>query len=210
MGWRRFNATAEPVYRQEPISRYTSLETEAWVPMAQAGIISIAWAFVAAMGAGLLTGWRGWPWWVVPSTGVVVAVSLFAVQVTRLIGERRDLLWRREEIEGRDINGDGWIGAPPPTTRVELVDQENKRIRYVDIPLSDGELARLARAVLIQRVEWSRRNLADAGALIEDKYTAVIEPMLAGGLLAYRGTGPTSGIEVTATGRAFLRQYQDG
>jgi hypothetical protein len=161
---------------------------------------------LAGLVVGGLAHWLRFPLVFAPVAALAVGLSLFAWQVTRLLAERRDLLWRRERVEGRDLDGDGIIGQPT-TTRVEVVDKRNGRIRYLNLPLDDDALERLARAAMIKRVDWSRRNLADAGALTEEAYSAVVGPMLAGGLLAYRGNGPTSGIELTATGRAFLRQY---
>ena len=115
-------------------------------------------------------------------------------------------------MTGADIDGDGQTGPPtppPPTTRVELIDQHRGAIRWVDVPLSDHELEELARALLERQVSLSRRQLSDDGAISEEAYGPVIETFLEAGLARMKGKTRNAGLELTSTGRAFLRQYLD-
>jgi hypothetical protein len=109
MAWR---VDAEVPALREPALRYTSLETEVWIPAAQAAIVALAWSGLAGLAVGGLAAWRGWPWWMVPLAMIISALALFAWRVTAHIAEHRARLWRREVAEGRDINGDGAVGRP--------------------------------------------------------------------------------------------------
>lgn len=120
---------------REPVTRYTSLETEVWIPAAQAGIVALAWALLAGLAVGGLALWRGWPWWMGPLTVVGVALALFAWRVTAHVSEHRERLWRHELAEGRDLDGDGEIGRPagrPERPRLIYVHDPTRERRQRD------------------------------------------------------------------------------
>ena len=106
-------------YREEPAQRYQSTQTEVMIPTLQALIPAAAWGTLAGIVAGGVAVWQHLPWYVVPVAGLVVAVGLFAWSVTQRMRERRDLLWKREQLERRDLNGDGVIGDPQHNTAQE-------------------------------------------------------------------------------------------
>jgi hypothetical protein len=201
-------AGAAPIiYRHVPARRdVSSTEEQVLIPALQAVLLAGSWALLGAVVAifvairahiGLLTA-------LAASGGLFLA--LFALLVTNFISERRRLLWGLERLTRVDLDQDGTIGPPDKqSVTVELVDRARKSIRYVDLPLNDDELAVIARAVLAEGVEWSRRSLEAAG--FRGDYSAILDPLLEAGLLAHRGRGKTAGVELTGSGRAFLRQY---
>jgi hypothetical protein len=99
----------------EPAKRYQSIETEVAIPALQSLIVSLAWGTLAGVGAGVLAYYTVLAWWIIPMAIAVIALVIFALQTTRLMAERRELLWKQEIVEHRDINGDGQIGPPAET-----------------------------------------------------------------------------------------------
>jgi len=92
MAWRpQAEAQAGGVLR-EPAPHYTSLETEVWIPTAQAAIVSAAWALLGGLVVGGLAYWQRWPWWIAPLVAIATAVVLFAWRVTAQIAEHRERL----------------------------------------------------------------------------------------------------------------------
>jgi len=139
--------------------------------------------------------------------GVGVGAGILGAVWFALLRLNRGLLWEVERVIGADIDGDGVTGDPVPReTRVEVVERGNgrTRMRFVDVPLSDRELERLARAVLVRRERFSRRGLSEV--LSQSQYQDVYQRMIDGGLLRPDGRG----VELSPSGRAFLGQYLDG
>ncbi len=193
--------------RRRPV-RSAAVESDVVTPVLQSAISGLVIGVVASVVAVVAS---------VPRPvliGVGAGSGVLAVTWGVLLGEHRRLLWEVERIIGADVDGDGVAGDPvtvesdlqPQVTRVEVDERHNgsRRIRYVDVPLSDRELERLARAVLERRERFSRRGLSDL--LSQSQYSAVYSAMLDGGLLFDTGNGN----ELTAAGRAFLRQYLAG
>ena len=218
-GWERravstYNAVGEAVAlganyeRRRPV-REASLESDVAVPGLQALLSGLA----AAVITGGVASWAAWPkpWTLaLVAGGAGVALSWLA-----LLRDSRNLLWEVETLLGADLDRDGSVGAPVKiaepearTVRVEVKSHGGKRIRFVDVPLSDGELTRLARATLRDGKTFSRRALT--GVLEAEHYGELSAAMLKGGLLRYRGAGRKSGLELTGAGGAFLRQYLTG
>jgi len=168
----------------------------------QSGVSGLVGGVLIGAGAGLAG--VGNPWLVGLAGGALALGAAWGV----LLSEHRAALWEVERIMGRDLDGDGRVGNPPPpsaVTRVEVSERDNgrRRIRYVDVPLSDGDLERLARAVLVRKARFSRRGLSDV--LSQTQYADVYQAMSDGGLLVEI---PGEGNELTAAGRAFLAQYK--
>lgn len=93
---------AEPPFMVEtrvPVGE-SRLTTHVFVPAAQAIITMLLISLDVVL----------WQWR--PIAGAVGAIGLLVWGWRILLGDR--LLWRRETITGRDINGDGVIGDPHP------------------------------------------------------------------------------------------------
>lgn len=202
-------------YEHKKPTRPARLDSDVLVPFWQSVISGAVGALVVGCGSALIgAGWRSFLW-----AGVGGAGALGLAWVV-ILGEHRLALFELEKLIGRDLTGDGVTGRPAPVpqvqrepVRVEVIERNERgllrRVRFVDFPpnITDGDLHRLAVAVLQDGCEFSRRGLADA--VSPDKYAAVFRPLLRGGLLRYaNGRNVNNGFEITPSGRSFLRQYE--
>lgn len=193
-------------YERRKPERSASLESDALVPVVQ----SVVSAIVASISGGVTSALTGF-WRPLPS-GAVSGAAILTLSWLILLRDHRGLLWDVERVTGTDLDHDGSVGpieVKPDVTRVEITerDQGNTRVRYVDVPLSDSELEKLAQAVLQHDLTFSRRSLNEAGVMESERYAELTDRMLQGDLLRYRGKGKHSGLELSPAGRAFLRQY---
>lgn len=186
-------------YRREPARE----------PVREDVLVLVAWAGITGLAIGLgavpLTMWQSWPWW----TPAGVAAGGFAISWLMLLADWRKALWRVEEITHADLDGDKIVGEPerkPDVVHIELEEQQQtgRRVRYLDLPVSDEEIHRVAVAVLLHQRPFSRRALADL--LSDTKFRKLQRAMIEAGLAFYPG-GPNAGAELTAAGRAILRHY---
>jgi hypothetical protein len=194
-------------YERKRPARDANIETDVITPAIQSLITGVVTGACAAAAASLLN-------WDQPAvTGVTTGTGVLSAVWVILLREQRSLLWEIERITGADIDGDGRVGPPEPAgrerepVRVEVSERSGRyqRIRYIDLPatVSDDDISSVARAVLVSRRNFSRRDLD----ISPETYRDLSERMLDGGLLRYRGNGPRSGLELTGVGRSFLRQY---
>jgi hypothetical protein len=194
--------------RRRPV-RDPHVESDVATPILQALFSGV----VGAVSFGAVAGLADWPKpLLISATGGagVVAVTWFW-----LLRQHRALLWEVEELAGADLDGDGVVGEPetrrvdvrpePNRTMVEVTERQpnNVRMRFGEIPLGRTDLEAVARAVLVQRENFSRRGLSEI--LSQEEYAAFYAAMTKAGLLAHIGNAN----ELTAAGRAFLRQYLD-
>lgn len=191
--------------RRRPI-RDPHIESDVVTPGLQALISGLVGGILGGAIAAAAGGGRPW------AVGLASGAGILGLSWFALLKENRALLWEVERIIGADIDGDGVAGPvsvnhepEPRVTRVEVTEKANgrTRMRYVDVPLTDQELTKLAQAVLVRREPFSRRGLADV--LSQSKYASVYQAMLDGGLIHDVGNGN----ELSGPGRAFLRQYLD-
>ena len=149
--------------------------------------------------------------------GAMIGAGGVGVAWLILLREHRASLWQLERIVGRDLDGDGHIGTPRlvrKPVQVEVVERREtgsiKRMLWLNLPASitDAHLERIARAVLVDGADFSRRKLQDA--MSAESYGALATAMLKGGMLRYKGRTENAGVELTPSGRAFLRQYVNG
>jgi hypothetical protein len=183
--------------RRRPV-RNASLESDVAVP----GIQAIITSLVAGLsGWGILTALEVSR----PGLGgITFGVLALSAAWLVLLRDHRSLLWEVEEVIPKENNKPNTEKA---FTTVEITDRKQGSIRYVDVPLDEEELRRLATGVLVQRRHFSRRSLVDAGFIVKEKYGDVLELFLSSGLARAKGTTTNAGVELTGAGRAFLKQY---
>jgi hypothetical protein len=190
--------------RRRPV-RDATLESDVAAPALQALITGVtAGACIGAVAA--VAQWQR-----PGAIGLAAGTGVLSLTWWALLRDHRRLLWEIERVAGTDLNGDGHVGDPrhvdvhpePRTTRVEITERRpgHTRMRFVDVPLSDRELERIAHAVFVQKENFSRRGLSDI--ISQEDYAATYNAMLEGGLIAHIGNSN----ELTAAGRNFLRQY---
>ena len=66
-------------------------------------------------------------------------------------------------------------------------------------------MAQVAQSVLVEKLDFSRRKLADI--LSAEAYAQLKDVMLKAGFLRLKGKAENAGLELTPSGRAFLRQW---
>lgn len=189
------------IERRKPATGPGSLESDVLVPLAQAGISGLVLGLLVGTVAALIGARQ--PVLIGAAVGALVLAGVWLL----LLADRRQLLWTIERVTGRDLDGDHAIGRPtrePPVT-LELVDRARRQMRYLELPLSDDQVAAIARRVLRPGGMFTRQALV--GVVTNDVYQALIEKLLGAGLLRTRGGGVTTGVELTPSGRAWLRRY---
>ena len=129
--------------------------------------------------------------------GLVVAAGVWAYLLTDHVRQ----LWQIERWLGRDLNSDNVVGPPEPERVVRVEVKSQNRMRWVDLPIGDKQLAEVARAVLVLRKPFSRRGLAEE--LSQDQYRQLAGVMVGAGLLVETANNKR---ELSAAGRQLLRQ----
>ena len=199
------------IYQQEPSKRTISMETDAWLPAAQGLLVGGAWALVVGLGTLAGVVWAGVPWWLPLFAMVGVFAVVFAVQLTATIRERRELLWKREEREGRDLDGDGEVGKPErQTLTVELVTRHagGQRIQVIDLGIEPEKATALAKGLMVGLQSFSEGSWTGSGGMFSKReFRELRGELLERGLLEWRNAAaPAQGVVLTAPGRAVFRQ----
>lgn len=197
------------IYQQEPSKRPITMETDAWLPAMQGVLVGGAWALVVGLVTTAGVVWIGMPWWLVPFAVVGVFAVVFATQLTATIRERRELLWKREEREGRDLDGDE-VGKPErQTLTVELVTrhQGGQRIQVIDLGIEPEKAAALAKGLMAGQSFSESGWTGSGGMFSKSEFRTLRGELLERGLLEWRNAAaPAQGVVLTAPGRAVFRQ----
>jgi len=174
-------------------------------------IVPLAQAFITALCVGILAGiitlWREWSW---PIPFVAFSVIL-AISWWWLLLDHRSLLRVTERVIGRDVDGDGFIGAPQPAPVQET------SIAYTEptpgglhmerdtLKVSQAELAFIGRQVILGGRPFSKA-IVDGVTITENRFRDVQAIMREKGYARYKNpTAPKQGAELTRKGEATLR-----
>ncbi len=184
------------IYRQQPAKRQSqNIEGEVTIPVTQALVTSGAWGVFASIVAGVIVYGTSLPWWLPALVLVMVLAGVFAISTSRLLSERRSLLWKVEEFAERDIDGDGVIGKPryqkereePPLVYVSDPNRELRRAEAGDFRFflresysgrgttwGAWEKIKLPSGRKVTRPRWERytKRLMDAGLAVREYATA--------------------------------------
>jgi len=210
-------ASEQPV--DQPRQRFVNRETDVDVPRQQARLIAVAWGTVIALATGGLAALALW-WFDKPPVlsvpiglgiGFVAAIVLYALNVSRFVGQQRRLLMGAlEEMTGIDIDRDGYIGAPPQqTVRVEVVwvNESGKTLQMIwsDWPMSAEQVPLFARAILDGQTtesEWSSGRF-----LSRPQFCQMRGILMDAGWARWRNAeARNQGWELTAKGRALFTE----
>ena len=182
-------------YERRVPARVGTLRSDLVLPLGQA----IVTALVGTILGVILGGWR---------LGVAAGGVMFAITWLLLLWDHRRAMWVVEYITGQDLDRDGAIGKPEPQqVRVELVEDHRGggRLRFLDLPITEAKLRDVARAVLGEGANFSRRGLGEV--MSQADYERLARAMIKAGLLVDL---PGNNRELSAAGRALLRRVSEG
>ena len=182
-------------YERKAPARVGDLRSDLFLPLGQA----IVTALVGTIVGGILGGWR---------LGIVVGGVMLATTWLLLLWDHRRAMWVVEYVTGHDLDRDGTVGEPDPQrVRVELVENHRagRRIRFLDLPITEAGLRDVAQAVVQDGAAFSRRGLSDV--LSQNQYEQLARAMLAAGMLVDVGGNKRI---LSGSGRALLRRMLEG
>ena len=216
--WQRFHNGAagtaegwqEAVYTQ-PIQKATR-ESDILVPFAQAAI-SGAFAFFCILLSIRLAAF----YWDIPGgvweylTGAALLGALVSWAKWRgLLDDTRSLLRRVETYINQDIDGDGVIGEPVETIRLETFDRDHEgKLRagqFATLPISEHQLILFARQVDsgargLSQSDWTGAD----GLLTKKQHTQLMEYFERAGIVRWKNDkAPAQGRELTMAGVAAI------
>jgi hypothetical protein len=179
--------------------------TAGLVPVGVVVLLALGSGLVLFVGLGLLAWAFGWSVRVAlaGAGGVIVLVWLF------LVVQVRSFLVARETV--RQV---ATVPAALPEragVSVEVVQPEQGRFRYLDLPGSADELAELARGVLsgrtLSEAEWTGAGRPYSRAEFRELRSQLIER----GLASWRNErAPSQGVELTRVGEHVFRRLAEG
>ena len=184
-------ATGDEIYeRRDPHGR-ASLEANVIIPLAT-GLLFAVPAFLGLLLAKVDLRYA--------AAGALVT---FTVAAALMLAKMLDLMAKVETWTRLDLDGDGIIGPPPTTVRVEVKEQQPAgwRMVYADLPIDDPTMRQVADAILVKKQPYSRRALSDI--LTQTQYEALSDAMIKAGLLIEL---PGQRRELTGAGRSLMRQ----
>jgi len=119
-------------------------------------------------------------------------------------------VYRLEDLTGWDLNQDGRIGRedPPEPVRVEVIQDNGRRVDFIDLPASQDQLVSLASG-LITGIPLSENNWTGSGAPFSKREFHSIRDLLIRRGLA-RWINPRAraqGLELTGSGRSVMRRF---
>ena len=223
-GWQRrefqtLHAEARPgaSYERKRPSREPTFQADVAVPVLQSAVSGVVTGILG--GATASVAGVSHPWLI----GLTASAAGLGLAWVVILREHRQALWEVERFVAADLDRDGHVGLPSPESfgpgtkgsrepvRVEVIQRDSRghlrQLRWLDLPptVTEPMLERLARAVLVDGTDFSRRKLNPI--LSAEAYGLLAARLLQGGLLRYKGRGENAGVELTPAGRAFLRRY---
>lgn len=193
--------------RETPVGRADTVGAGVVVPVLQGLAQGCLPAILVLTGLALLAPQVGWAWWVALVGGLVALAALASWRVWVFIEKRQEMLWRREEIEHRDIDKDGHIGRPPVQVQVEV--SEGRQLQILNVRIDAGRLAILAGGVLAGR-PLSEREWTGGGRLLSlGEFRDLRGELLERGLARWVSEKDRrQGTELTVAGRAVFRRLE--
>lgn len=196
-------------YRETPVGKTGTLESDVYVPTLQAMFVGLAWGLVVIIAVALLAAWLCLAWWFAPLAGAATWAGVMAYHLTAGVQLRQSLLWKREELERRDLDGDGVVGEPKPVTlQLELIQPANKKTLFIDLGIAPEKAILFAKAVLsgasgLSVSEWTGRG----GLFSRSEFERLRSRLIEIGLVRWvNDRSKQQGVTLLPAGRAVFRR----
>lgn len=169
--------------------------------MAGAALITGAFSGLAVLIMVYLIGWpKPWAWGM--AVFAIVLISAWIMFLLRWFGLTAPI--ERVTVLDHDNNP-----ATPPVVRVQLTSEDRRVTQYADLPSTPEKLATFARAALAGRPISDREWSGVGRPFSQNEFAQLRETMIARGWLRWKNPDyPTQGVEISAAGRAVMRQLQ--
>lgn len=137
-------------------------------------------------------------------------VACLAQAITWLVTLSRWHRWvyKLEDVTGMDLNRDGEIGRPVEPVRVELVGDNGRSTKFIDLPAKEDQLVQLGTG-LLQGTPFSEMNWTGRGAAFsKNEFRDIRNEMIRRGLLRWiNPNARAQGLELTYPGRAVMTKF---
>lgn len=179
---------------------YQSTETAVIVPITQALVTGLFIAAAVGAVVYLLNLSKPWAWALLAFVLTSAGCWLFLLRDWRGI-----VLHRLETITDRDLDGDLIIGAPQKV-RVEIAEDNGRKMQFVDLPGDPDAIEKLAAGLLAGKA-LSEGQWTGAGApFTRAAFVQLRDELILRGLAEWIVKGsPTRGARLTSRGRAVMR-----
>lgn len=190
--------------RETPMGRADTVASGVVVPFLQGLIVGFWPGILTTIAAGAAVILLDWPWWLSPLLGVTVLATIASTQVTTFVQNRQEMLWKREEVERRDLDQDGHIGKPPkyypmyvgraPNSTLPSrgpIAQNNflKDPRDLDDFVRDGFHRGITRRPWVENVKYPPRLKRSGNPVTRDYYDILIAILADAGVVEPGGDG---------------------
>lgn len=127
-------------WRDTPTGRVDTITGAVVIPFLQGLVQGVGPFMLMTVIASVVTVLAQGPWWLPPALGLFVLAAIVSWRVWLFVDNRQEQLWQREEIERRDLDGDGHIGKPDDngaalTLNIQYQDADGfNRLRRLELP----------------------------------------------------------------------------
>lgn len=207
MSMRRFDHEDYAPTTDRRQARRASIEHAVVVPLVRALITATGFALVSATGA------FNDPKWTIQISLTVWIMFFISSWLMLTAGPfvYGMLLDRVERRVGRDLNGDGVVGAPPPaaptqvTVYVQDKDGQVRSAQHLVFGVGDRIFA-FARAVTVGRTTGEREWRGDGRLFREEEYDQLRDLLIQRGLAVWKSRSPRQGWTLTERGRRVFEE----
>ena len=193
--------------REQP-ARAASMESDVWVPAAQAGLAGLA----GSISLCVTVAWS-WPWY----TPLLAAGCVMCGTWGYLLADHRRLLRSVERVVNRDLDRDGTIGEPAPavdpepgptTIEVTVPRGQSNSVYFLETDVEPETLRGFCRAVTSGRAGLAVGAWVGAGRpFSRPQYDTLMNELTRAGLV--ENAGGNQGRQLTRAGRHVLARIAE-
>jgi hypothetical protein len=188
----------------EVIKHYQGIYPSFVIPFIQAFITGFLVGLVV-FSIALIGHWsKPWAYWL---------ITWFVIQAVAwgfLLWGWRSVIYRLEVMLNLDLTGDQVVGPPKQTIRIEVSQDNGKRLQFADLEVEADQLVRVARSVLAG-ASFSEGSLTGyAAPLSRSQFRSLRDTFLARGWIAWKNNdAKAQGLEFTRAGLAVMRGIEN-